>query len=136
MNSVHSLTIARLFAAALDRSEFDAAARYLAPDCRYQIGGELLIGPDAIIASYRESDEWGKRALDQVLYESQVEQTGGDLSVLFADRITHHGETHEYRCRQHLWLDDAGLIARILHEELPGERASLTEFFARCRIRR
>ncbi len=130
------LTIARLFATALDRCDYDEATRYIAADCRYEIGAHELLGPEAIIASYRESAEWGRRVLDQVVYESEVRQAGDHVAVLYTDRLTHHGETHVYRCRQRLWLDDSGQIVRILHEELPDEREKLDEFFARMEIRR
>ncbi len=131
-----SLSIARRFASALDRCDFREAAQYLAPDCRYETGHGELVGVDAIIASYRESAEWGRRSLDQTIYESAVEQHAGYFSVLYTDRIIHHGEVHEYHSRQHLWLDDAGLVTRIVHEELPGEREALDDFFARCGVKR
>ncbi len=130
------LRIVKEFASALDRRAFDEAARYVAADCRYQIGGDELIGPDAIIASYRQSDEWGRRVLDQVDYESEVQQSGDHVAVLYIDRITHHGETLVYRSRQHLWLNEAGQVVKIVHEELPGEHEKLNEFFARHGVKR
>ncbi len=133
---MHSQSIATRFAAALDRSDFVEAARYLSPDCQYQIGEEVLIGPESIIASYRESAEWGRRTLEQVIYESQVEESGDHVAVLYIDRLTHHRQTHVYRCRQHLWIDDTGRIVRIVHEEMPGERERLDEIFARWGVRR
>ncbi len=137
MMQVYLLSIARRFASALDRCDFDEAADYLAADCRYDTGHGELVGPDAIIASYRASDEWGRGVLDQVVYESEVTANAdGSFTVLYIDRITQQGETHEYRSRQHLWLNDAGQVARIVHEELPGERKALDAFFARHRVRR
>ncbi len=137
MMQVYLLSIARRFASALDRCDFDEAADYLAADCRYDTGHGELLGSDAIIASYRQSDEWGRGVLDQVVYESEV-TANADVSctALYIDRITHHGDTLEYRSRQHLWLNDAGQLIRILHEELPGERDALDAFFARHGIRR
>ncbi len=130
-------SIPRRFASALDRCDFAEAAGYLAPDCQYDVGHERLVGPDAIIASYRESAEWGSRTLDQVIYESEVQQDAdGSFTVLYIDRITQHGETIEYRSHQHLWLNDSGRVVRIVHEELPGEREALDAFFARHRLRR
>ncbi len=114
MPSADPLTIARLFAAALDRCDFTEASRYLSPDCRYQIGGGELIGPEAIIGSYRDSAEWGSRTLEQVIYESEVEEGQDGLSVLFTDRILHHGQKHE---------------------ELPGEREALDQFFKHCGVK-
>lgn len=131
-----SQAIATRFAAALDRCDFAEAARYLAADCCYQIGQDVLIGPEAIIASYRESDEWGRGVLEQVVYRSRVEQSSDHVTITYIDQLFHHGETHEYRCQQHLWLDASGRIAQIVHEELPGEREKLDEFFARVGVKR
>ncbi len=136
MKDASALANARRFAVALDRCDFAEAARYVAADCRYEIGGEVLTGPDAIIASYRESAEWGRRVLDGVVYESDVRAEADHFTVLYTDRITQAGETCEYRSRQHLWLDATGRVMKIVHEELPGEREKLNEFFARHGVRR
>ena len=128
--------IAKQFAQALDRCDFAEAGRYISSDCRYQTGSEELVGPQAILASYAESAQWGSETLDQVIYESEVQGEGSNLSVLYTDRITHGGLTHDYRCRQHLSINPAGLIFKIVHEELPGEREKLNEFWARCGVRR
>ncbi len=136
MQDAESVMIAMAFAAALDRSDFAAAAEYLSPDCRYVLGNEVLIGPEAIIASYRKSDEWGKRALDRVIYESEVTQDGDRVRVLYIDRITHRGVTHVYRSYQFLWLDESGKITKIVSEELPGERERLDQFFEERGLKR
>ncbi len=133
---MHFQTVAKRFAAALDRCDFAEARRYLARDCRYEIGEEVLIGPEPIIASYRESDEWGRGVLEQVVYQSQVEESGDHVTVTYIDRLFQHGETHEYRCRQHLWIDATGMIVRIVHEELPGERERLDDAFERWGVER
>ena len=131
-------TIAKRFANALDRCDYADAGRYLAPDCHYQAASEQLIGPEAILASYRENAEWGSRVLEHVIYASSVEkeEAGGSWGVLYSDRITQSGLTHEYHCRQRLMINLEGKIARIVHEELPGERERLDEFLSRCGIRR
>ncbi len=136
MNGESSLAISRRFAAALDRCDFAQATGYLAADCRYEIGGKALNGRDAIIASYRESAEWGRRMLDGVVYESDVRSEGDHFAVLYTDRITHGGETCEYRSRQHLWLNADGQVMKIVHEELSGEREKLNGFFARHGVKR
>ncbi len=136
MLAFDALTIAEHFAAALDRCDFIEARGYLSQDCQYHMRQQTLVGPDAIIGSYRDSAEWGSRTLDQVVYESEVRRDDDSLSVIYIDRITHGGQTHEYRCRQHLWLNEAGKVDRIVHEELPGEREKLDEFFTRCGVSR
>ncbi len=136
MPSVDPLEVAQRFASALDRSDFAEAARYLSPDCHYQTATVELVGPAAIIGSYRESAEWGSRNLDRVIYESAVQQTAGGLAVLYTDHIFLQGQQHDYQCRQHLTIHDNGLITRIVHEELPGERERLEHFFSLRGVRR
>jgi hypothetical protein len=129
--------IAERFARALDRCDFAEAGRYLSTDCHYQTGHEELIGPEAVLASYSENAEWASRALERVVYESEIEAgAGSNPTVLFIDRITQGGHIHEYRCRQRLSVNYAGKIVRIVHEELPGERERLDEFLRRCGISR
>ena len=131
------MTIAKCFAGALDRCDFAEARTYLSLDCRYDIGAEELMGPDAIMASYASSADRASRELEQVIYTSEIlQQAGESLSVLYTDRIVHAGQTHEYRCRQLLSFNETGEIVRIVHEELPGQKESLNEFLARCGIRR
>lgn len=136
MSTLDPLTVAKDFATALDRCDFAKAALYLSPDCHYQARSEELIGPDAIVASYRDSAEWASLTLEQVIYESEVQKDGDDLSVLYTDHIMHQGQTHEYRSRQHLTINGEGKVIRIVHEELPGEREKLHGFFVRCGVRR
>ncbi len=46
------------------------------------------------------------------------------------DHLRHAGHAHTHRCEQHLDFDDAGLITRIRHVDLPGEQEALRAFFA------
>ncbi len=137
MSEINYKLIAQRFAGALDRNDFSEARRCLSPECRYQIGGDELLGQEVILASYSDSAKWAEQPLDKVIYESEVH--GGDaenMEVLFTDRIIHKGLTHEYRCRQRLSMNGAGKIIRIVHEELPGERERLNAFLESCGIRR
>jgi hypothetical protein len=136
MSTAGTRATAGRFANALDRCDFGEATGYLAEDCQYRIAEQTIVGPQAIMASYRESAEWGSRTLEQVIYASEVEERHEGVSVLYIDRIIQHGQAHEYRCRQHLTFNAAGKVARIVHEELPGEREKLNEFFARHGVKR
>ena len=136
MPTKDALAVAKRFATALDRCDLAEAGLCLASDCHYEIGTQQLIGPDAILASYCENAEWAGRALEQVIYESAVEEGQEGLSVLYTDRIVHRGLTHQYSSRQHLTINDDGQITRIVHEELPGQREKLDEFLSQCGVRR
>jgi hypothetical protein len=117
------------FAAALDADDFEAAGQLLAADCRYEVRGDVHVGPDAILDSYRSASAGAKKEFDSVSYESRVVAAGaGTATVEFADHIERNGQVHTFRCRQHLTLDTNGRIAGIVHEDLPGERERLAEF--------
>lgn len=70
--------LATAFARALDRSDFDAAAAVLAPTCRHDLtkasltSERTLLGPAAIIASYRWHDQREHRLFDHVEYFSVI----------------------------------------------------------------
>jgi len=72
--------IARVFAETLDACDYARAAWFLAAGCRYiRPSAEVLIGPDAILASYRESDARARRSFDTVAYRSEAtaDELGG-----------------------------------------------------------
>jgi hypothetical protein len=120
--------IATRFAAALDADDFDAVRPLLAPDCRYEVRGAVLVGPDAILASYRAASEGGRREFDRLSYSSLVIHAENDSATIeFADHIERAGAAHTFRSRQHLTIT-ADLITAIRHEDLPGERERLAAF--------
>lgn len=127
----------REFARRLDADQYEAIRSLLTPDCVYETGHEILKGPDAIIASYREHGERARKLVDRIDYTSDVVEAGSrHVIVVFTDSLTHKGAPHVYRLNQHLHFSKDGLIERIVHEDMPGERERLTEFMNRIGIRR
>lgn len=126
---VTPLDIARAFAAALDRDDFAAAQRFLAPGCRYELRGEVLVGPEAIVASYADASRRAHAAFDEVRWESEVVATASGARVRYTDVLRLRGREHRHRCAQELSVD-AGLVARIVHVDLPGEKEALAAFIA------
>jgi hypothetical protein len=121
-------------AEALDAEDYSAARAVLATGCVYHTATTILVGPHAIIASYRANGEAARGRFDAVEYTSRVEPTGAAEAVItYTDRVRRGDEWHEYRCRQHIHINKAGLIEEIRHEELPGERQRLQEFEGRTR---
>ena len=130
--------IAAAFAAALDADDFTAAGRWLAMDCEYDTGREVVRGRGAILASYADASVWAHAKLDDVRYESEVQGVTGDTAtVRFTDYLVKAGgHFHRHRCQQELAVGPAGTIVRIVHRDIPGERESLTAFFHRCGVER
>lgn len=117
------------FASALDRSDFAAAGTLLAPDAIYFARLGALRGPEAIVQSYVGADAWAKHHLGSIGYESSVvAMTGSDFEITFVDHIAHAGESHTYRCSQRIHVSASGLVSRIEHRELPGQREALQAF--------
>jgi hypothetical protein len=132
--SANDLTRAQAsrFTAALDADDFEGIRPLLAGGCVYDTSKETLIGPDAVIASYRKNGESARERFAEIEYESAVVEAGPSrATVEFTDHLTARGERHTYRCRQRLRFDATGRIVAIAHEELPGERARLEEFLLR-----
>jgi limonene-1,2-epoxide hydrolase len=128
------IALAEQFARALDREDYDEAARLLAPDCEYLSPKETLVSTQAIVASYREAGDWVKANIDAVAYESSVRSEGSDAVVTFVDRLTHAGQSHTYACEQVLSFASDGAIRRIVHRELPGQREAVDAFLGRAGV--
>ena len=131
MVDVDALDAGRRFAAALDAEDYEAAAECLAADCAYHSRIGPLIGPSAIVASYQGIGDAARGQLDAIDYTSEVEAAGPREAVVeFLDKLQHAGRRHVYRCRQLIRVDERGLIVKLTHQELPGERERLEEFLA------
>ncbi len=134
---MRSAEVVRALAEALDLDDFDRVLGLLAADCEYLTGRATLRGPQAIVASYREATEWGRRHLDEVRYESEVEPLSDDeIAVTFIDHLAHAGRAHRHQCRQVFTVGPAGKVVRIVHHDLPGEVEGLRGFFAACGLQR
>ena len=134
---VASVLAAARFAAALDEEDYLSAGALLAEGCVYYAGASTLVGADAIIGSYRGNGEAARRRFGEVEYFSHVESKAASAAVIvFTDRVRLGGQWHEFRCRQHVAVDERGLIVEIRHEEIPTERERLEDFERRHSERR
>lgn len=123
------LQVAKLLARALDNEDYEAALRCLAPDCQYELRGQLIIGAAEIIDSYRSNSDQGKQRFDSIKYESTTTATGpSSARIDYMDILTLDGDTHIHRCSQEVWLNPDALISRILHMDPEGEMEALQHF--------
>src|SRR4051812_47913916 len=97
------------FAEALDRNDFNGANSMLTSDCLYdrragQLTSEgIIVGPDAIIASYKSHDEWARQIFERVAYSSVIEAVKGPVATIrFVDEIEKSGKHHIYSSLQHI----------------------------------
>jgi len=111
---------AQIFAESLDRNDFETVAAMLAPSCRYESGASLtsedtLVGPDAIVASYRSHDTRARSLCDSVEYSSVVVAVDGKTAVIrFTDILEKAGTKHAYSCRQRITVDEHWRIDTIV----------------------
>jgi hypothetical protein len=127
--------LALRFARALDLDEYDIVRALLAPDCHYETRNGPIFEADAVVDSYRSASKTARSLFDTVEYESALLSAKMDAAeISFSDRLTKDGRQHIYCCRQRLFFNPGGLVRRIIHEELPGERQRLLEFCARCGV--
>ncbi len=134
-NAAH--TVASRFAAALDAENYETVAMLLSPDCEYAARGGALVGPDAIVASYREAGKWVKANIASVTYESSVRAVNESSAVItFVDHLEDSGLRHSYRCEQSIEIRADGKIIRIAHVEMPGEREAADAFLRRIGVSR
>ena len=124
------------FANALDAGDDGTiAGPMLAEDCIYTIRDKIYTGRDAIVVTYVDSDRNAQEKFDRVEYESEVRPSDdGRYVIQYLDRLTHNGQVHEHRCEQVLSFDEAGLICRIEHIDLPGESEALQSFLDRVGV--
>ena len=117
------------FRFALDANDFAAVRALLSDGCIYAIRDETHAGPDAIIESYRAANESAHATFDRVVYGSSVHGVGdGEATIEFIDDLVMHSREHRHLCRQRIEIDGDGLITRIEHIDLPGERERLKDF--------
>lgn len=134
--SVEKKRIVEAFGIALDHDDFEYIQTIMAPACIYDNGDEVLTGPVEIAADYKKNMERGKAMLDRLEWgESYVEHhAGDDYFVYFEDRLQHGGESHTYKCRQKIRVNDDMKLIRIEHQELPGEREAVEAFKRRVGV--
>jgi len=132
-----NLTIARQFAEALDRDDFDAARDLLHENVVYDAPNGRLDSRDAVIDSYARNARWARRAFDELTFRSDVQMLATDRAeILYTDETMHRGVHHIYQCRQIITFDDTGRISHIEHREIPGEKEKLEAFLDRVGVKR
>ncbi len=109
--------IAAQFGMSLDKDDFATTKLLLGDDCRYVIGEEVLVGPDAICQSYEDNMIAGRKKLDKLEWgQSRIEELGGNkFYVHFTDHLGHKGVDYTHRCKQKLTIDTNGKIISIEH---------------------
>ena len=121
--------IARRFAYALDAEDYATAESLLSEQCGYLCRGQAFEGPAEIIALYRDIGDAAVRDFDSIKYESDVSEVSESRALIhFKDHLSHQHQQLTFECEQLIEVDANGLITRIEHRDLPGQRESLGKF--------
>ncbi len=128
MAQLDLIRIAERFASALDAEDYATAAGFLSSDCEYSVRGRNYRGPAEIIASYKDHGDSAAQDFDEIDYRSEVRAAETGVAIRFIDRFSHKGRRFTFQCEQVVEIDSAGLICRIRHVDLPGQREGLEEF--------
>lgn len=122
-----------ILARALDADDYEMAASVLSDQVEYSIGEDVINGPAAVLASYREASEMAHRLFDSVSYGHVVNTTDDPLffRVSYSDELTVAGETLKHMAEQHVTVAADEGVVRIVNVDLPGEREKVDEFMAR-----
>ena len=132
------LQTVKSLAQALDDDDYEAARGLLSPEVVYEIGDERLVGPDAVLASYRSASAMAHRLFPGVEYRHQVigtvERT--KYRVRYSDILTVGEDTHEHIAEQAVTVDPQLGVVRIVDTPVPGEREKLDEFMEEHNITR
>lgn len=120
-----------LFGYFLDQDQFDDAKKLIADDCQYIIGDEVLVGPNAICASYESNMIAGRKKMDVLEWgKSKIEEINENVFyVHFTDYLTHKSRKYTHRCKQELTLNENALIIKIKHIQNDDEQNKLNEFY-------
>jgi len=122
------LDLVSRFASALDAEDYPSAQSCLAELCVYESPEGDATGPAAIVESYKGNGDIARERFDTITYRHEAVPLGeGWYQITFIDELAAAGRAHVFRCRQRLHVD-GGRIARIVHEEIPGERAARNAF--------
>jgi hypothetical protein len=130
-------TVVAELADALDADDFDGVQRRLANDCVYRIGGQRHVGPEAVVASYRDGSQLARRLFDKVIFTHEIvsEPSADSVLVDYRDELIAGGEWFSHRSRQRITVE-GGLVSRITDIPIPGEKEALAAFMQRHQIER
>jgi len=122
----------RRFAEAVQRQDWDAAARLLAPDCSYfQIVRDVK-GPQAIVECFQRDRKWGADQFDLVEQERSVApEPEGRAAITCLYHVRHKGCSLTIKSEHIIELDGAGFIGRIEQVELASQANALFRFYAK-----
>jgi hypothetical protein len=123
------------FAEALDRDDYVTASHCMEPDATYDDADKIIVGRDAILASFKATSDWGRTHLDELRFLHHINQSA-PLEIHFIDILICDREELTLEHAMHVTLSKRGLIAQLRLIRPLDERAKVRAFFERHGIQR
>lgn len=132
------LEVVETLATALDHDDYETARSLLDPEVTYEVGGESIVGPEAVVQSYRRASEMAHALFDEVEYDHEIVNSSDESTFLirYRDSLMVEDEIHVHLAEQEVTLGRDMLVTQIVDQVVPGERKKVDEFMARHGIRR
>jgi hypothetical protein len=123
--------IVHRLARSLDADDYAAAKLLFEPYAVYETRDIVVRGVDAILASFRETSEWGRKNLDALEFSHEINDATAPFAIGFTDVLRHRGEEIMLKQTMHVRLSPRGLVQHLRLESPPDEQAIVGEFFKR-----
>lgn len=126
------LETAEALAKALDKDDFETAKSLMGPGVVYQIGDDRLVGPEAVVDSYRRASGMAHALFDTVDYDHVIQGVieQNTVRIRYSDLLGVGEDQHSHIAVQDITIDPTLGIVEIVDRPVPGEREKLDGFLA------
>lgn len=121
--TVEKVDIVERFAQALDDEDYTTAALCLTADAQYDSGDKVFFGVDAILDSFKQAAENGRKTFDSVVFADEV-CAQAPTDIRFLDILSRNGEKFVLDHTMHVTISGHGTISHLCLTYPPGEKES------------
>lgn len=127
MDNYDAIGIVERLAQALDEEDYATASACLEPDAEYDDGARVIKGAEAILQSFAESAERGRKTFERVIFRHEI-SINVPLDIRFIDILSRNGEEFALDHTMRVALSERGLVKSLQLIFPPGERERLADF--------
>lgn len=130
MDNYDAIGIVERPAQALDEEDYATASACLEPDAEYDDGARVIKGAEAILQSFAESAERGRKTFERVIFRHEISiNVPLDIRFIrFIDILSRNGEEFALDHTMRVALSERGLVKSLQLIFPPGERERLADF--------
>lgn len=127
MDNYDAMGMVERLAQALDDEDYATARACLEVDAEYDDGARVIKGADAILQSFAESAERGRKTFQRVVFKHEL-SVSAPLEIRFIDILMRKGQEFALHHTMRVALSERGLVKRLQLTLPPGERERLGHF--------